>query len=497
MSEEQSGWDTVAGGNTMSEAYSTNIRDALGGNYSAFASILEQVQKVAKTRTEYLSKLKEIEDFYLTDVIVNTIADDALAVSSVEGEILELSSQNKTINKLLKELQEVVDLDQVAADIVPELLLNGEYFLGFVDGDVVDDLAQNRYIAAYKKGLPSKYISTDRRTGNVVAEDPNEIVHFTYSNKRIRVSLKDTFGNKKQSKTIKEFPKVFRMGRPLFYGGMTAKMKELKLLEQLVPAAKLAQVAKGTIVGVSVPATMDAKEAFKAVQRYQNILNRKKGVNTSTGTMSAEDVSNVAGRTQVIPIFGDKGDLRQMDVRDDSKIDDLLQSIQDIREVILSSIGIPPSLIFSSDTNKGDLIRQHARYGRILRGVRKSVANGFTQLAYIWLASHGIKIVKKDDVQVRFYSRLPDIQELDSLELSSATASIAGDLQSFISDLSDNENIADKINYDSYEDWLRDITKFMFNGKSLIKDEEEATAGKKIAAEASIHESYERRVLTR
>ena len=66
---------------------------------------------------------------------------------------------------------------------------------------------------------------------------------------RINIDLYET--NKKE--ILKNIPHFIRIGKSMIYPVLD-KIKQLQLLEELVPATKLADLSSGTMVGVSIPA---------------------------------------------------------------------------------------------------------------------------------------------------------------------------------------------------------------------------------------------------
>jgi hypothetical protein len=173
---------------------------------------------------------------------------------------------------------------------------------------------------------------------------------------------------------------------------------------------------------------------MEAAKRMEGLLNKKVGVDTERGQLTLENIMTSAGRLKVIPIFGDKGELRKFDYKQDEP-DELLASVNDIRKVICDSVGIPYELIFVSDTvSKGELLRRYARYVRKLKSIQFAIADGIRQICYIHLTNKGINFVP-DDIKVDFKNKLVEIDNLNKLEFLDTTVGMLKNAKDFIVDL--------------------------------------------------------------
>ena len=419
--------------------------------------------KSVETREDFMKQFMKVRDFYMVDAILTLYSDDALTPDTTSGEVVEVTSDNPTVKKLLEELQEEISFDGLVNDLIMDLLSFGEYTLrlkvepgnGVVE--VVDDVVQKDMVAFYRKGTP--YCFMQKMGNNLTLSAPVEFAHFTLGNRKLRINLGREFeqsGNKSKLVLPDGLPTYVRIGKPLLFG-VLGKIKELQLLENLVPAAKLKQITAGNIVGVQVPPTTSPKDGFAIVQKYQNLLNKKIGIDLANQDLSVADILNHAGETKVIPIFGDKGSLETVDVRENRNVDDLLSNIKDTREVILSSIGIPPALLFGDDGPKSEILKRYARYVRKLKSIQTAVSNGLKQVCLAHLANSGaIQDIKLDDIKVNFRNQLVNVDSLDKLEFSTAVIQTLRDMNEFIGELQESETLRDVVNVETYKKFLKE-----------------------------------------
>lgn len=431
-------------------------------NYWVAAAYAALYTKVNSRRVDCIKEVDRMKSFYLVDVILNEITNDSLAPDIHTGNVLTLFSDKKDINKELKELEETLSLDSMCETITPDMLAYGDYILSTrvdkIDGltAICDDVIQERVIPLVDfKGIQGYLVQSE---GKLRIAPPSEFITFSLPGNRLRLDLEKELGSILQ-KQIKEedyekIPKFARMGKSVIYP-VISKIKELELLEQLVPATKLSKLAGGTIVGVQVPSGYDVEKGFNAAKRIESLINKRIGVDERTADMSIENILASTGRIKVVPLFGDKGQLQKLDYKSDEP-DDLLNSVRESRSTILSSIGVPYEIIFGSDGDtKGQLLKKYARYLRILKKVQKAIAEAVKQIAYIHLTNKGI-VFEEKDVQVSFINKLIEIDNIDKLEFADTTVNFIENVRRFVFELAakDTSPIAGNVNLAAFVEFL-------------------------------------------
>lgn len=413
-------------------------------SYQTSAALSSVFTKLVSDKQDYVKQFNEVKNYYLVDSLLNLIAEDSLTPDITTGEVVNISSSRDDVNELLKDFQKKFNIDQIVNDIVLELLSYGDYYLRLeVDPKqgvlgIMDDVDQDKVIALYDKGLPGRFlVKTDRSLKSVPAYS---YVHFIIGKAKLRLKITDKFG--KTVEEMKNLPSYVRVGRPVLYG-VLSKIKELLLLEKLVPATKINQITTGSMVSVNLPATTAPEKAFGVARKIEQMLNMKQGVNDNTGELAVADIFNTAGKIKVIPSFGDKGGLNQLDIKDNRSVDDINNTIRDIREVICTSIGVPPEILFGGSGNKSELLKKYARYLRKLKSIQTSIAVGLSQLVLIHLtnlegAPSGIT---KTDIDISFKNEIINIDELDKLEYSDAILSMTKNIIDVFEALRANEKL--------------------------------------------------------
>jgi hypothetical protein len=455
----------------MEENYFQNL-SGLSGHYAitAFASIYSRVSNKLQ---EVMASVDSIRKFYLTDVMLSQIAEDALAPRMGSDEIIRFSADDQDIQKELDELHKRIGLDQLIENVTPDLLAYGEYTLatkidtisekedelndvpkkgrrrfkakragkGIVD--VTDIVEQGKVISLTQDGKTEGYLQINELTGRMEVKEIADFIKFQLGGERVKIDLDDVIPksairNKELRDLVDKIPRFIRVGKSVLYP-VLSKIKELELLEKLVPATKLNKLSQGNLVGMALPENYDLEQALNAVRRVEGMINKKVSVDPALKEITVEAILSTAGKTRVIPLMGDKGSLQQLDYKSDEP-DDLLNSANEIRKLILDSVGIPSELVFSSDgDSKTEVLKRYAKYLRKLKKVQKAIASGCKQIAFIHLANRGIKF-KEESIDVVFNNNLVEIDNLDKLEHADVTTSLLSNVRDFFNDMVEEDS---------------------------------------------------------
>lgn len=370
--------------------------------------------KTISSKNQLIGAVDKIKDTAICSGILDVVLTDALSPNIQTGDILTLTSENKPIEKALKQLQDNIDLDALVLDIAEDLVSYGEYFLGAKTEEgkgvteVVDDVDQSEMVALYKNSFPVGYLKMGDR--KIEVKQPNEYVHFCMGRSRKRIRLQ---GLNIKKGNISEY---VRVGRSLFQG-VFSEVNDLNLLKSLIPATYVQKINATTVIGVSMPESTDPEMAWKTCRKYEKVLNKLVAFDSTNGTVTAADVLNQAGKFKVVPIMsggsGDKGRLEKMDPRFDDMMDPSL--LQELKKDIFGSIGVPYNFVYGGDIPKADTLKQFARYVRKILLVQMAVRFGIVQLATIHLKALNLKPADSHII-VKFTNALISVDDLDAIE---------------------------------------------------------------------------------
>jgi hypothetical protein len=434
-----------------------NILQAYGSIY----------QKVTTSMQQRIKAVDGGRNFYLAEMILSQITEDALTPEIGTDEILSIKyPKDKKIEKILQKMEKDLNIDQLILDITPDMLAYGEYYLRPDFGEKIsfqDKLAGATFTKVTGTGIKALRDSVEQGTivqlsqdaenrgylvleerGRIVKTPSNFFVKFSLGGSRVRVRLDEqapfaASNAPKVKKLLEDLPRFIRIGKSYLYPYLS-KLKELELLEKLVPATKLSKLSNVNLIGVQVPPKYDVQQGLETAKRVENIINNKVGINKEIGELTVESVLSLAGRSKVVPLFGEKGGLEKMDFKSDEP-DDLLSSVNDTRAVILDSMGLPFELFYKNDgQNKGEILKRYARYLRRLKSVQRALCDGIKQICTIHCESLGVEGFDEDEVVVEFLNKLIEIDNLDKLEHADVTVSLLGNIKDFFDRLTEPDS---------------------------------------------------------
>jgi hypothetical protein len=231
---------------------------------------------------------------------------------------------------------------------------------------------------------------------------------------------------------------TLKVGRSIFPLQTLEKIKALNLTETMIPLARLMQLDKNTVLGVRLGQNMVLKKALSACREYERFLNTRIG---GASTLDINTLVNNIGKYKVIPLLGDKGAVEEMPINP-PEIGDL-NDIQDIRNSIVSSVGLPPAYVFG-DQASNDSLRSYVRYLRKLETIQSCIKLGLKHLATIELYLHGYEDVTPDSINVSF-SNLVSIANIERLEFLDILVSLLSNYTTFIGSLKEVEGCSEYI----------------------------------------------------
>ena len=449
---------------------------------TAFTAIYAKVSGQIKN---LYNDLDTIKNFYITRVILDQVVDDTLSPTVGSDEVFKYSHKNPAVQKRLDHLVEKLALNKLVQNIAHDLCFYGNYPLSTrldypKTVDAKKSISGKEYVAQ-PTGLKElkdnlefgsliridlgandyAYLHQEEETGILKYHDRSDFVMFSLGGARIKArtdlwapTLRHITDPKVQE-YLDKIPKYVRIGKPYFYQ-MTDKLRELELLEKLVPAVKINKLTQGNLMSVRLPETYDLQTGTIVANKLEQLINRKVSVDPVTGQITVEAILQSAGRTRVVPQFGEKGTIDKFDTKADA-VDDIQGQATELKNSILDSMGIPSELVYKSEsTNKNDIIKRYSKYLRKLKQLQKALADGLKQIAYIDLQAAGLVNVRYDEIEVNFINALIEIDHLDKLEFTASTVNTLKDVVDFFVNNLGGEGSPFKpmINLNKVAEWL-------------------------------------------
>ena len=444
---------TVAQNDPTTVAYITNEVD------SSKKQLALNFFTISQTKDGIIKDIDRIKDFYFSQFIVERIIDDALNPTS-DGQLFSVKviindEEDESLTKLLEDFIDEFNIEKVLKDIAYDLLYYGEYYLrlsvksiytspeenGVIN--IHDDVDIAKIVPIFRDSNVSGFLKLEKNEDNklhLVTKSPSEYVYFSLPGNRIRVKMQ----------TQDDKVTYIRMGKSVLYP-VYGLLQELMFFENIVPIKFIQNAMRTKLVSVSVPANTKPQEAQKIAKTFEKLINNTLTLKTPNNPTEEiiRKLQEKAGEVKVIPNWGDKGQLEAQDFTSEDDFDQLFEKIQDIRKLILSTIGIPTSII-EDENIKADIIRQNVRYSKKLKSIQDALAEGLKTLFIIHLHNKGFTNILKENIQISFLNIL-NLDDLEKLEYVDLMVSMLQNFNDYLMQL--NEEKVD-IDYENYVDFI-------------------------------------------
>jgi hypothetical protein len=408
-------------------------------------------------KKEIIRELDKIKDFYFTQLIIDRCIEDALNPTNEQTDLFKVKVKNsvgeidEAATKLIEDFVSEFNVQRLIVDIAGDLLTYGEHYLrldintyieetskkGIIN--IHDDVDFTNIIPVFRDSDIGYYITIKNKSIETI--QPSNYVYFSLPSNRIKVQL-DSLDDKIL---------YFRMGKPLIYPAF-GLLKELKLLESMLPIGFINTALKTPIVSVGVPSTTKPTDAIEITKTYERMLNKslKIDINGQTSEQIIKTLSEKMGQVKVIPDFGDKGNIELKELGTKSDFEDMSDKILDLRKMILTTIGLPSSII-DEESIKTDIIKDHIRYGKKLKSIQDALREGLKRMFIIHLVNNGFDNFIKEDIEIKFLNVL-NTDDIEKLEYIDLMVSMLNNFKSFMDDFDELEDV--EVNKKEYYKFL-------------------------------------------
>lgn len=421
--------------------------------------ITRQIGKEITSRQDLIQQLASVKDNEIVQTILDVIIDDGFnSMSDNEFMSVEYKPDIKRsqYSKLDAHIQETIDsfvskfdLCELFADITPDFLFWGEYFLrtkvvkgqGIVS--IEDDVNIDECLAIYKSGEANSFVRYNKKSGTYEYIHKDELAHFTLSggvgNGKVRVTVE-------REKDVINLPEYIRQGRSIIYPLLNS-LKKLNVLEMSSLAIDLKRILAPILVSVDIPQNTDVQHVSDIIDRYEGYLNDIHKSANQSDSFNMSDILSMANRVKVLPKYSDnKGSIETLNIDKDTT--DLTEKINNIRKSISLTAGIPSYYIALGDQmlEKKDLLKAYSRYSRKLVGIQKALAKGIRGLVHKHLRYSNL-YVNPANIQVKFKS-ITNVDLLDDVEYMLGVMTTVKDIFAILNEVASSDQTGLQINDD-------------------------------------------------
>ena len=398
-----------------------------------------------ETQTELkaiIQQVDEVKDFYMSQMIIQRIFDDALNPSADTNSLFTLSvvdSEGIINDRITKEaniFKKEFNIEKLITDISPDIIAYGFYYIrldvnsstqdsrGIIN--IHDDVSPERIVPIFRDNEIA-YFNVISSSGEIVQEPAHKYVFFNYGQKRkkVKTTLNDTDAI------------YFRIGQGVL-APVISQLKNLYLLEGMMYVNIIKKALKQPILTVSVPDKTKPEEAINIAKTYEKLVNKNmNGVEIDFNNVkkTLDDVLESSGKLKVIPGWGDKGSIEKTDFEDFESLSDIKEKIDDLRTTILKTEGINEDILANGMT-RIEHIQQSVRYAKKVKTFQNSLKHSIKQLFLVHLQNNGYNI-HKENINVEFNGVI-DLNDLEKIEYLNMSLELLDGVNSFIVDVRDS-----------------------------------------------------------
>ena len=478
---------------------------------SIFSSLLAVYNEHISTKREILTQARNLFNTDIVQTVIDVMIDDGFNSFCNEKEefkieyILDADDLDNLGEEYQEQIQNVIDdfvdkfsIKTKVAEIVPELLRDGEYAFGVLFEDkkgiteIVDDFDVINLLPFYEGDKLAFVINENKFNGDQksspllgsfntntspVAYKADNIVFFRLKGPtKLRINMSCFYDSEFKKlfyeKTHIKLPKYVRTALPIYHGAMKT-LNRIKIMENVSTVLDLNDVLKPEIVHVTVPTNSTATEAQKIISDYERHLN-------DTGNLGSEDTFDIstlaaqANRRKVLPQWMDtKGTLSSAGINQAAKGQSAWDSIDRLRNLAALSIGIPPFYINISGTpiEKAQIIKLYSRYTRKLTSLQKTLADGIKDFLMIHLKHCGLN-VSRANLSVKFKA-ITSGDSLDDTDMLVGLVAGIGDLYKALDEITSSANNKLVLDDEQFKELFDNLTGKYLNISNLIMIDEE------------------------
>lgn len=400
-------------------------------------------------KQEVLAQSRELFDTDVVQTIIDVVINDAFnSFVNIEDEFkIEFDPDDENISEEFKEqvqskiddLVDRFDLKNQIADIVPELLRDGEFAFGIVvepgEGikDIVDDLDVANLLPFYngnKLAFIMKQPECDQMNGRPLVYRSENVIYFRlkyFTKQRVDLRIDGSLTNDQLRKKFYEetklyLPRFLRICKPFYYSALKL-IARLGVLELVGTVQELNQVTRRDIINLNVPQNTSPREASAIVNDYEKILNGPDN-DLDSDRLDVATLTNYNTKRIILPQWSDgKGTLSLSDVNSgtNDRSAGTRDSISFVRSLIALSVGVPGFYVSLSEQalDKTQTLKLYTRYVRKLSSLQKSIADGCVDFVQADLKACNI-FVEDKSLKVRFKT-LTSADSLDETDITVGT----------------------------------------------------------------------------
>lgn len=455
-----------------------------------------------KFKEEMLNRSRLLYDTTTVQTIIDVALDDGFNnFKEDEDFVISYEPDSEDTDTLgeefIKEIQEEIDsfveksgIKDIAADILPEIIRDGEHALVIkkVQGEGItginDDIDVKDMLPYYRGNkLTFVFEKTKEDKGFIQQEKirlykPDNIIFFRLKHFNKKKLNLDTLGltNEAKSKfkevTKLKIPKYIRICLPLYYSALD-DIENLQAMEKLNVAQDFVNLLRNQVLGIGVPQNATSEDTKKIIREYERHLNEVKQAVDTFKDMTVDDLIGLSRERKLIPLFSDgKGSVTPLDLNNGTKIAESRDSVSNQKSQVALTTGFPAYYFTTTEApqDKPTALKLYSRFTKKLSSLQVCLSEGVEEIIYQHLIAKN-KNVKRSHIKVKFKA-LTNGDILDEIDVMVATITGLADMYDALEKIASSENNELSIDSNKLKEVWDIYTSNLVNISGLLKKDE-------------------------
>lgn len=398
-------------GGTTSKIFDMDRRSPLLGNATASNRLSSYYEKMSELKGYQLLDISKLATNFFADYVINFLTDD----SNGQQVVSILNDQGNNDEQVTERINDILTKEIKIFDYIKNHVLDYIYYGGYYSmlQTSKDELGHLQFsiqelhdplsvVKKRKRNQDTKEITEvflAKGDDGVIYEIPkNEVIYIALNNLRLVNDLSDAWKSKQEIE--KRTPKLgkdsennrehvlrkesYIASEPLFYS-LILKVKELVIKELLVSLISLRDISSVQLFLLQFDKSVPLESANELCARASKLANN---TNELGSFLTAQfDVVSFIENTLTQPAkfipdynstIGGKSSMIPLDKLTD-KLLDIMQTIDQCKNNVLSPLGLPSTLIDSTSGSKWQVLQQseraNSKVSSFMSGIKDSVVS--------------------------------------------------------------------------------------------------------------------------
>lgn len=397
------------GASPISNTYSNGNKSSQGEEEKQ--ALINKFIATVNTRSMLLNSLRDLRKRPIVQTIIDAYINEGF-YSNNRFEVFSCTympkPKKKEIQKIIDDFIEKFKLQHVIVNLLPNLLVLGEYFLAPIldpnkkDGviDILDNVITDEILPVYRGQLVKNFFKKTNSASNPVRELPaNNLIHFVLPGEPVVVRIEKITGDVNE---LYQLPEYLKVGKSIFFDAIDL-IKRLETLDLANLALTLRQILLPILLSIGVPAGTPIKDVIALTEHYENHIEQIFSDVGSINNLTVTNLLQLSSKIRALPQYSDgKGTLEVLDLLSNKQPN--TEQTNNIKKEIGLLTSTPFYFIATDGTEAVDrttMLKNYSKFTKRLTEVQFAVRTAIIDLICLHLNYSGY-VVKPSELDVNF-----------------------------------------------------------------------------------------------